>query len=153
MKTDARGRAWETYFTTTSRLTEVIETALKNSHQLSVPEYNVLLQVSRSGSQGIRPSLLAREVVISPSRLTHTIKRLVNRDLVHRSSCKEDKRGGLIHLTHDGQRIFTEATRIQRTIIRKYVLDDITDEEIDVLNGVFRRISQRLDSDPLSESA
>ena len=67
-----RAAAWELYFTTTARLTERIEAALKCQSGLSMPEYSVLLMTDRAGEAGIRPSVLAHKVVFSRSRLTHT---------------------------------------------------------------------------------
>ena len=71
-----RAAAWELYVTTTARLTERIEAALKCQAGLSMPEYSVLLMTDRAGEAGIRPSILAHRVVFSRSRLTHTMKRL-----------------------------------------------------------------------------
>ena len=43
-----RAAAWELYFTTTARLTERIEAALKCQAGLSMPEYSVLLMTDRA---------------------------------------------------------------------------------------------------------
>ena len=51
-----RAAAWELYFTTTARLTERIEAALKCQSGLSMPEYSVLLMTDRAGEAGIRVS-------------------------------------------------------------------------------------------------
>lgn len=143
---NARGRAWEAYFTTTTRLANRIEAELKKTRKLSLPEYNVLLQVWRAGEDGIRPSTLAHEVVFSPSRLTHTVHRLVTRGFLVRSTCAEDGRGGLIHLTPEGEAYFHDSALIHRDIIRSLALNDLDDEEITVLDRVFSRIARRLDS-------
>ena len=47
-----RAAAWELYFTTTARLTERIEAALKCQAGLSMPEYSVLLMTDRAGEVG-----------------------------------------------------------------------------------------------------
>lgn len=144
MRPEARGKAWEAYFTTTSRLSNRIEIALKSACKLTLPEYNVLLQVSRAGAEGIRPSILAHQVVFSPSRLTHTINRLVDRGLVMRTPCAGDGRGGLVILTDEGAALFSQAALVQRDVIRSLVLNDLTEDEIAVLDRVFSRIAERL---------
>ena len=126
-----RAAAWELYFTTTARLTERIEAALKCKAGLSMPEYSVLLMTDRAGEEGVRPSLLAHQVVFSRSRLTHTMKRLESRGLIERRPCEGDGRGGLVSLTPAGKTLF----------------DEVTPEEIDMLTGLFTRVSERLDSD------
>lgn len=142
-----RAAAWELYFTTTARLTERIEAALKCQSGLSMPEYSVLLMTDRAGEAGIRPSVLAHKVVFSRSRLTHTMKRLESRDLISRRPCQGDGRGGLVFLTDAGKRLFDEAAIVQRDVIRRLFLNDITPEEIDMLTGLFSRVSERINND------
>ena len=142
-----RAAAWELNFTTTARLTERIEAALKCQSGLSMPEYSVLLMTDRAGEAGIRPSVLAHKVVFSRSRLTHTMKRLESRDLISRRPCQGDGRGGLVFLTDAGKRLFDEAAIVQRDVIRRLFLNEITPEEIDMLTGLFSRVSERIDND------
>lgn len=142
-----RAAAWELYFTTTARLTERIEAALKCQSGLSMPEYSVLLMTDRAGEAGIRPSVLAHKVVFSRSRLTHTMKRLESRDLISRRPCQGDGRGGLVFLTDAGKRLFDEAAIVQRDVIRRLFLNEITPEEIDMLTCLFSRVSERIDND------
>ena len=142
-----RAAAWELYFTTTARLTERIEAALKCQAGLSMPEYSVLLMTDRAGEIGIRPSRLAHQVVFSRSRLTHTMKRLESRGLIARRPCQGDGRGGLVFLTEAGKCLFDEAALVQRDVIRQLFLNDISPEEIDTLTTLFSRVAARLDSD------
>ena len=142
-----RAAAWELYFTTTARLTERIEAALKCQSGLSMPEYSVLLMTDRAGEAGIRPSVLAHKVVFSRSRLTHTMKRLESRDLISRRPCQGDGRGGLVFLTDAGKRLFDEAAIVQRDVIRRLFLHEIPPEEIDMLTCLFSRVSERIDND------
>ena len=142
-----RAAAWELYFTTTARLTERIEAALKCQSGLSMPEYSVLLMTDRAGEAGIRPSVLAHKVVFSRSRLTHTMKRLESRDLISRRPCQGDGRGGLVFLTDAGKRLFDEAAIVQRDVIRRLFLNEITPEEIDMLTSLFSRVSERINND------
>ena len=142
-----RAAAWELYFTTTARLTERIEAALKCQSGLSMPEYSVLLMTDRAGEAGIRPSVLAHKVVFSRSRLTHTMKRLESRNLISRRPCQGDGRGGLVFLTDAGKRLFDEAAIVQRDVSRRLFLNEITPEEIDMLTGLFSRVSERINND------
>ena len=143
-----RAHAWETYLTTTARLTERIESALKREARLSMAEYSVLLMTSRAADSGVRPSVLAKQVVFSRSRLTHTLKRLEARGLVRREACKGDGRGGLVLLTDEGSRVFQSAALVQRSVIRELFLDGISEEEIRVLTALFTRVAARLDGQP-----
>ncbi|WP_026459873.1 MarR family winged helix-turn-helix transcriptional regulator [Schaalia suimastitidis] len=144
MKRDARGKAWEAYLTTTTRLTATIEASLKAKFQLSLPEYNVLLQAQRAGSGGIRLGSLAHEVVFSPSRLTHTLKRLSDRGLIERLPCPNDARGGLIVLTEAGATLFDAAAEVHRDLVRRLAIDGMTPNEAEALQSFYTRVATRL---------
>ena len=142
-----RAVAWEAFFTTQARLSERIEHELKARNQLSLAEYNVLLQVSRAPHGAIRPSVLARQVVFSPSRLTHTLHRLRDRGLLERRVCPVDARGGEVLLTEQGTQEFEQASAVHRELVRSLVLEDLSTEDEEVLSRVFSHISGRLDED------
>lgn len=143
----ARGEAWESAFTTTRRLSDRIERELKAARGISLPEYNVLLQLSRAGEAGLRAGALAREVVFSPSRLTHTLHRLRERGLVERSECRSDARGGVVTLTAAGRTEFEAAARVHRAVVRGLVLDALEPGDAEALSRIFGRIARRLDED------
>ena len=77
------------------------------------------------------------------------MKRLESRGLIERRPCQGDGRGGLVFLTLDGKTLFDKAALIQRAVIRRLFLDDITPEEVSVLTSLFSRVSARLDEDSL----
>ena len=60
-------------------------------------------------------------------------------------ACADDGRGGLIHLTPEGEEYFRETALVHRDIIRDLALNDLDDEEIEVLDRVFSRIANRID--------
>ncbi|MDO4260172.1 MAG: MarR family transcriptional regulator [Actinomycetaceae bacterium] len=147
MATVKPGQAWELFFTTAARLTAAIEAELKARCKLSMPEYSVLLCASRAGQAGIRLGTLAHQVVFSPSRLTHTLKRLSDRGLIKRLPCESDRRGGLIALTDEGSTFFTEAANVHRVLVRRLALDGMTDDEIDQIMSFCTRVAGRLDAE------
>ena len=61
--------------------------------------------------------------------------------------CQGDGRGGLVFLTDAGKRLFDEAAIVQRDVIRRLFLNEITPEEIDMLTGLFSRVSERINND------
>ena len=143
-----RAAAWELYFTTTARLTERIEAALKCQSGLSMPEYSVLLMTDRAGEAGIRPSVLAHKVVFSRSRPhPHHEAPRITRPYLPAAPARGDGRGGLVFLTDAGKRLFDEAAIVQRDVIRRLFLNEITPEEIDMLTGLFSRVSERINND------
>ena len=84
MNQEKRAREIEQFFITITRASAALEVALKRDFGLSLGEYRVLDEVASTGEIGIRMGELAQSVIFSPSRLTHTYRRLASRNLVVR---------------------------------------------------------------------
>ena len=128
-----RAAAWELYFTTTARLTERIETALKCQAGLSMPEYSVLLMTDRAGEEGVRPSRLAHQVVFSRSRLTHTVSRLEQQGHVERTTCSADGRGVWAQLTNSGYELLAATAPGHVAAVRRILIDAVGPEDLAAL--------------------
>ena len=140
-----RAAAWELYFTTTARLTERIEAALKCQSGLSMPEYSVLLMTDRAGEAGIRPSVLAHKVVFSRSRLTHTAKRMENQGLLRRERANDDRRGVVASLTDEGMALLVEAAPTHVRSVRDILIDVATPDDLRALGRVMGAVLEVAD--------
>src|SRR5450756_1393093 len=70
--TDVQQVQWRAYLDASVRLMNALGRQLEQDSDLSLSEYEVLVQLSESPSRTMRMSQLAAEVVNSRSRLTHT---------------------------------------------------------------------------------
>ncbi|MBF1735608.1 MAG: MarR family transcriptional regulator, partial [Trueperella pyogenes] len=93
----------------------------------------------------IRMGELAQSVIFSPSRLTHTYRRLADRDLIVRTAYEFDRRGGTITITDAGKKLVTSAQQAERALLRDIISDDISDEDLNVLIRVGSDVNTRLD--------
>ena len=87
-----RAREIEQFFITITRASAALEATLKREFGLSLGEYRVLDEVASAGKIGIRMGELAQSVIFSPSRLTHTYRRLADRDLIVRTAYEFNRR-------------------------------------------------------------
>ena len=70
--------------------------ALENdlaTHELSLPDYEVLVLLSEAEGRRLRMTELAEAGLISKSRLSHRMKVMEKAGWVKREACKEDRRG------------------------------------------------------------
>ena len=144
MNQETHSQTWENYFTTSARLSAVIESHLKQAVSLSLAEYNVLLQVHQAGEEGIRLGELAHRLIFSPSRLTHTQQRMSERGLLQRTCYDKDKRGGTIHLTDKGEELFQQATTLHNSLIEHYMFSGLTDEQVSAMEEILSSLNNRL---------
>ena len=105
MNQEKRAREIEQFFITITRASAALEVALKRDFGLSLGEYRVLDEVASTGEIGIRMGELAQSIIFSPSRLTHTYRRLASRNLVVRTPYEFDRRGGTITITDAGKEL------------------------------------------------
>ena len=140
-----RAREIEQFFITITRASAALESTLKREFGLSLGEYRVLDEVASAGKIGIRMGELAQSVIFSPSRLTHTYRRLADRDLIVRTAYEFDRRGGTITITDAGKKLVTSAQQAERALLRDIISDDISDEDLNVLIRVGSDVNTRVD--------
>ena len=76
-----------------ARVSEALEHALQERHELSLTEYEVLERLTESEDGKCRMQELAEEIHLSQSALSRLVGRLEETGLVGRSICDHDRRG------------------------------------------------------------
>ena len=76
---------------------------------LSVEDFDVLNTLRREGGGPVRPSALARAVLISSGAMTARLGRLQDRGLITRAGDDSDRRAVHVSLTADGEELATHA--------------------------------------------
>lgn len=136
--------AWRTYFETSQRVRQYLETELKADSGLAVSDYNTLLLLWEAPERTLTMSALAKRLVFSPSRLNYRIKVLEDAGLVTKAVCPDDARAHNIALTDSGAEAFLAAGRRHRQTIDEVFLSQVSDDELEVIGRVFGRIAKVL---------
>lgn len=100
--TTAEQAVWRTFLRAHTLLVRTLEGELVAEHDLPLPSYDVLVQLSEAPGRRLRMTELADRVLLSRSGLTRLVDRLVRDGLVAREACPEDARGTLAVLTDAG---------------------------------------------------
>lgn len=100
--TASQQTAWRTFLRAHSVVLRRLEGDLVGAHDLPMPSYDVLVQLSEAPGRALRMTELAERVLLSRSGLTRLVDRLVRDGLVERQACPEDARGTLAVLTTAG---------------------------------------------------
>jgi DNA-binding MarR family transcriptional regulator len=120
-------------------LAEVTRRAL-NAFELTVAEYDVLVALRRVGSPyHLKPSHLARELLLSSGGTAKVLRQLAERRLVERRPDADDGRVAWVHLTGAGADLAERAVRAtsaaQQELLRRLPLD-VTTTATDALRKV-----------------
>jgi DNA-binding MarR family transcriptional regulator len=141
---DREQRAWRGYRRMRTLLDLQLGRDLMRESGLSEADYDVLSGLSETEAHRLRLSELAAQMLWSKSRLSHHITRMQQRGLVRREECSDDGRGSMIVLTEAGWRAIVEAAPEHVESVRRHMIDLLTDDEIEALAALSRRVVERL---------
>ena len=136
--------AWRSYLRAVRLLDEQLRRGLEQ-HDLSHPEYEILVRLSEAPARALRMSELADGVVNSRSRLTHTVGRLERAGWVRRQPCPNDGRGVECLLTDEGFAVLEAAAKTHVNGVREHLLDPLTREEFLALGANLAKVANAID--------
>src|SRR2546430_3554571 len=99
----AEMRAWRAFLDAQASLLRRLGADLIEEEDITLAEYDVLLQLSFAPEGRLRMTELSDRVRLSPSGLTRLVDRLVRSGLVKRGRCAADRRGSYAILPPAGR--------------------------------------------------
>jgi DNA-binding MarR family transcriptional regulator len=132
--------SWRSWVTAQLLLAQAFERDLKACSDLSMAEYDVLVQLSEAPERRLRMSELASRTLASRSRLSHQISRMEENGLVMRVECATDKRGWWAVLTDHGFDVLATTAPTHVESVRRHLVDVLDDEEFATLGRVLDKV-------------
>ncbi len=139
-------QVWRWFLSANVRLLERLDHELQQRSQLSLTDFEILSVLASSPDQRLRMSDLAERVLVSRSRLTYRVDRLVGVDYLTREECEDDRRGLFAILTKTGTDALSAATPGHASDIRTWFFDAIHSDELEVVARVMARADEKLSS-------
>ena len=143
---DKQQRVWRHWLTVNALLPAGLHRELQADAGLSLPDFDVLVQLTESPEGRVRVTDLARSLSWEKSRASHHLTRMERRGLVRREECRDDGRGAFVVLTSDGRTAIEQAAPGHVRTVRSLVFDGLTEEEVDVLESALDKVLARLDT-------
>jgi|SRR5438552_1360931 len=136
-------QAWRAFLRAGVLLLERLDAELEEAHGISLPDYEVLADLSEAPGERLRMRELAERALVSRSRLTHAVDRLQQAGMVTRERCPGDRRGVYAVLTPAGRRLLEQAAPTHVEGVRRYLID-CGSAELRRLTGLFTRVTEAL---------
>ena len=140
----AQQRAWRAYLVGTTLLMDRLDRDLRERHQLSLPEYEILVRLSEAPDRRMRMAALADSLSHSRSRVTHTVARMERAGLVTRVACVSDGRGVEARLSDKGLLVLEEAAHTHVQGVREHLVDLAGDDDFAAVGRVFDAVTDHL---------
>ena len=134
------GEAWGTFLRSHASLMRTLDGELVRGADLSLSDFDVLIQLGLSEGARLRMSELARKALISRSGMTRRAGQLEERGLVARQPDPADRRSVVLTLTEEGGRVLRAALPVHFSGVHAHFLDRLTDEELSTLSNVLQKV-------------
>jgi DNA-binding MarR family transcriptional regulator len=128
--------AWRSFVDGFRALIDVLDRQLQADSNLPHTYFEILIPLSEAEGRTLRMSELAEAARSSRSRLSHAVARLEQRGWVRRLDCPTDRRGQLAQLTDEGFAIVEAAAPGHVRTVRKYLIDRLTPEQLEVMGEI-----------------
>jgi DNA-binding MarR family transcriptional regulator len=112
---------------------------------LNQSEYKVLVNLKGSGSDTCSPGDLCGRMLVSSGSMTNRLDRLEKAGLIRRMPDPDDRRGVLVELTDEGDKLIEAAVYVQGRREER-LFDDLSDDERQTLDDLLRKLSSTLES-------
>ncbi|GAA4385742.1 MarR family winged helix-turn-helix transcriptional regulator [Nocardia zapadnayensis] len=136
--------AWRNLVEAFELLMRRLDQDLRANFPIGMHEYELLVRLSEQPEHTMRMAVLADEVGMSRSRLTHIVTRMEKRGLVSRCSIPEDGRGVNCTMTEDGHALLVEAAPIHAAGVREHLIDLLDEHEIETMRDTFRTVNAHM---------
>ncbi len=137
-------RAWRTYLSASVQLMERLDHELQQRSQLTLTDFEILFALSEASGRRLRMSELAADVLVSRSRLTYRVDRLVEVGFVTREECEDDRRGLWAILTELGHQSMIAAQPGHHGDIRHWFFDHMDESELYAVERTVTRVEEKL---------
>jgi DNA-binding MarR family transcriptional regulator len=144
--TEDQQRAWLAYIRIQLRLSYEMNRQLQADSDLSLADYDVLVALSGARDGRMQITALAAQIGWERSRLSHHVRRMSKRGLVHCELATTDRRATNIALTEGGWRAITEAAPGHVDLVRRLFFGGLPTSLLEpltsALEGIYDTILQ-----------
>ena len=116
-----------------------IKQALK-AYGITHAQLNVLYHLAKISPASINPGELKNKLIVSNPDLTRLVDRMVEKELVHRQTCPDNRRKVDLQITEKGLAVFQSAHAVAKKSVNNFFEDDISLEEARQFSSLLNKI-------------
>jgi DNA-binding MarR family transcriptional regulator len=146
MTTDSLERwtpAWMALVRTYARLWDEVEAQMREDSGLTMPRYDVLMQLDMAGGR-LGLTELAAAVLLSPSGLSKLLDRMESTELIRREPDPRDARSTYARITPRGRALVRRARQRHHDWLQQAFGDALDDRDVADLVRIMGRLGARV---------
>ncbi len=138
-------RAWVSFVQSQQLLLEKVDEEFKKHNFPPLNWYDILLELDRQRDGRLRLNQLGEKTLLTKYNVTRVIRRLEEEGLVRRETCPGDARGVFAVITQKGKNLRKQMWPVYYSVIKRYFLSNLDEEELGKLIECMNRIRTNLD--------
>jgi DNA-binding MarR family transcriptional regulator len=139
--------AWLALIRTHARLWDQVQAQMRHDSGLTVPRYDVLMQLDMAGGR-LGLSELASTIVLSPSGLSKLLDRMEASGLLRREPDPRDARSTFARITTKGRSLVRKARLTHHAWLQRAFGDALDDRDVADLARIMGQIDAHTPSPP-----
>lgn len=147
--TEEQQAAWRGLLDMHDHLVLLLNRDLQARMGLSLADYDVLVGLVDAPEGRLRMFELCDLLAWDRSRLSKQVTRLLDRGLVVRVPCEEDRRGAYVALTASGRHAIDQSAPAYASLVKRLVFDALSDDQVRTLAQVSAAVLERARSSDL----
>jgi DNA-binding MarR family transcriptional regulator len=141
---DEEFRAYAALIASSTLLQRAVERNLREQADLTQVQFEILMNLSIAGDDGLRMAQLADALIESRSGLSYQVAQLESRGWISRERSADDERGVVARITSKGERMRQRVYAGHVDNVRRAFLDAVDPDELATLTTVLERVAERL---------
>lgn len=131
---------WVRLLRTEQRVQKAVERRLKQASLPPLLWYDVLLELERAGTAGLRQREIQKHTLLERYNVSRLVDRLSAEGLADRKPADDDARGAVVVITSAGRNMRKAMWPVYRQAVEDAVATKLSDEELDTLARLLERI-------------
>src|SRR4051812_24892788 len=137
-------RAYAALIASSTLLQLAVERNLREQADLSQVQFEILMNLSIAGDDGLRMAQLADALIVSRSGLSYQVAQLESRGWITRERYVGDERGVVARITAQGEQVRKRVLDGHVDVVRSGFLDAVDATELATLTAALQRVADRL---------
>jgi DNA-binding MarR family transcriptional regulator len=137
--------AWRGLLDVSGNLRRRLSQVIQDAAELSEGDFAVLVALTEAEDNALRSSELAETIHWERSRLSHHLRRMQQRALIHREPHPADSRGAVVELTGAGRRALSLAMGPHFRALKELFVDGLTGKQMRDLATAMSALERHLD--------
>ena len=133
-------QAWIQLHRAQRKLLEIVEKNLKQAGLPPLAWYDVLLELYREKSSGLRQFEIGDKILLNKHNLSRLIDRLEEKKLLERYESEKDGRGNVVRITHQGEKRLKQIWPVYSQTIEENFGSKLTSHETTELSKLLSKI-------------